>query len=106
MAVKPDNTLSLDEQLRQLYISLENQRKALTKLKRNTTAYNNALKVFKTTQSNITELNAKVNAGLKTKKTSKEKNRLDALNDALTRAQEYGTAEQVEKAQNDLDKFS
>ena len=105
MAVKPDNTLSLDEQLRQLYISLENQRKALTKLKRNTTAYNNALKVFKTTQSNITELNAKVNAGLKTKKTSKEKNRLDALNDALTRAQEYGTAEQVEKAKNDLDKF-
>ena len=63
MAVNLDNTLSPDEQLRRLYISLENQRKALTKLKRNTTAYNNALKVFNTTQSNITELNAIVDAG-------------------------------------------
>jgi len=106
MAVKPDNTLSPDEQLRQLYISLENQRKALTRLKRNTTAYNNALKVFKTTQSNITELNAKVDAGRKTKQKSADKTKLDALNDALTRAKEYGTEEQVEKAQNDLDKFS
>ena len=35
MAVNLDNTLSPDEQLRRLYISLENQRKALTKLKRN-----------------------------------------------------------------------
>ncbi len=106
MAVKPDNTLSLDEQLRRLYISLENQRKALTRLKRNTTAYNNALKVFNTTQNNITELETKIDAGRKTKKTSTEKNKLDALNDALTRAKEYGTADQVEKAQNDLDKFS
>ena len=104
MAVNPDNTLSPDEQLRRLYISLENQRKALTKLKRNTTAYNNALKVFNTTQSNITELNAIVDAGRKTKKTSADKTKLNALNDALTRAQEYGTADQGTKAQNDLDK--
>lgn len=105
MAVNPDNTLSPDEQLRRLYISLENQRKALTKLKRNTTAYNNALTVFNTTQKNITELETKVNESRKTKKTSADKTKLNALNDALTRAQEYGTADQVTKAQNNLDKY-
>ena len=105
MAVKPNDTLSPDEQLRQLYISLENQRKALTKLKRNTTAYNNALKVFSTTQKNITELETKVNESRKTKKTSTDKNKLDALNDALIRAKEYGTADEVTKAQNNLDKY-
>lgn len=98
--------ISPEERLRQLYISLENQRKALTKLKRPSTEYTKALNIFNTTQSNITTLETEVNAQRKTKKKSADKTKLDALNDALARAKEYGTADQVTKAQNDLDKYN
>ena len=83
-------------------LKLEQQRRVLDKLPFNSTKYREAKKVFDSIQLRIDELKKQETQKSNVEIAKKRKK----LQDALTRAQEYGTAEQVEKAKNNLDKFS
>jgi hypothetical protein len=83
-------------------LKLEEQRKVLNKLPLNSTKYKEAKKVFDSIQARITTLEQQE----RQKSNAKIAQDRKKLQEALTRAQQYGTADQVTEAQNALDKFN
>lgn len=84
------------------YYDLDRQRKVLDKLPLDSTKYKQEKKKFDDIQNRIKTLEAQEQA----KKNAEAAKERKKLQDALTRAQRYGTDEQITKAQEALDKFT
>ena len=101
---RPDVIKPADE-LRNLYMGLEQLKKQLNGLKVGTPEYVKVLENKKTTQKRIDELNEITNKDVQKTKTKKTNADRKKLVDALTRAQDYGTADEVENAKSKLTNF-
>lgn len=102
---RPDVIKPADE-LRNLYMGLEQLKKQLNSLKPGTPEYAKVLADRNTTQKRIDELNkvdTKIRESADTKKTNEQRQKLV---DEVTRAQDYGTADEVTNAKNKLTDFN
>ena len=97
--------VSLAEQLRQAYIGVEQIKKQLTGLKRGSAEYKTAKANLDTAKEKIKELEAQDQAERTATKGKETANKRAKLVDALERAKDYGTADDVTKAQNALNAF-
>lgn len=98
--------LKPEDELRNLYIGMEQIKKQLNGLKPGTPEYVKILANKTATQKRIDELNKITNEGVQATKTQKSNTDRQKLVDAVTRAQDYGTTDEVTKAQNKLDSFN
>jgi L-rhamnose mutarotase len=88
-------------ELQAAYYDLDRQRKVLDKLPLNSTKFKEARKVFDSIQARINTLEQQE----RQKSSAKIAQDRKKLQDALTRAKQYGTADQVTEAQNALNSF-
>ena len=103
-AVRKD-TVTVAEQLRQAYIGLYQFKQQLASSKYNSTAYKTALANKIATEERIAELETLEKSERKTVTEKKSTDKRKKLNESLQRAKDYGTADEVTKAQEALDKF-
>jgi len=101
MAVGSQTSPRPVNELQAAYYDLERQRKVLDKLPLNSTKFKEARKVFDSIQAKINTLEQQE----RQKSSAKIAQDRKKLQDALDRAKQYGTADQVTKAQNALDSF-
>jgi hypothetical protein len=97
--------VSVAEQLRQAYIGLEQIKKQLINSKRGTTEYTTAKANLEAAKKRIANLETQDKAERDAAKGKESTDKRAKLTDALERAKDYGTADDVTKAQNALNAF-
>ncbi len=97
--------ITVAEQLRQAYIGIEQVKKQLTGLKRGSTEYTKAKANLDDAKKRVADLETQDKAERTVAKGKETTDKRAKLTDALERAKDYGTADDVTKAQNALNAF-
>lgn len=97
--------VSVAEQLRQAYIGLEQIKKQLTNSKRGSTEYTKAKTDLDAAKKRVADLETQDKAERDAAKGKVSTDKRAKLTDALERAKDYGTADDVTKAKEKLDIF-
>jgi len=108
--VSPNNpfapqSITVAEQLRQAYIGIEQVKKQLAGLKRGSTEYTKAKANLDEAKKRVANLETQDKAERDVAKVKASTDKRAKLTDALERAKDYGTADDVTKAQNALNVF-
>ena len=97
--------VTVAEQLRQAYIGIEQVKKQLAGLKRGSKEYKEAKSNLDDAKKRVADLETQDKAERNAAKGKASTDKRAKLTDALERAKDYGTSDDVTKAQNALDTF-